>query len=209
MEQQTLILLFFVAALFVVAGSPCFATSVVKQGGRVEGEKTKRKQIGERMNIQKSNTDSSTLHSNQEGPRTTGEVSGSVSLTSDGTVWLTVFLDDIALLARVSTMTRTDRALAYQLIIEKLEGPSGIHGGATSGSISLLDEKERMIAFSTKDEATLECLRLIDSIGIELQEETRRSIPVAIRCGWRSPEAAKSMIEEAVALHQSQKDGEK
>ncbi len=132
-----------------------------------------------------------------------GEISGSVAVTGEGKVWLTVFLDDIAIMARVHLFERDNGELTYRLVIEELERAEGSHGSVSSDTLGVLDEKARMAEFSTQDEATLEILRLIDALDLDIQSGSRKTVPIAIGCGWRSPETTKTMIAEAIAAQKA------
>ncbi|MBC8202746.1 MAG: hypothetical protein H8E91_02850 [Planctomycetes bacterium] len=206
-DQQSLVLLFFVAAMFLVAGSPCFAQTCAGWGELYEGSRKERNVIKDNASISKMNIDKTTheqcpICASKETTselKPEGEISGSVSVTSEGNVWLTIFLDDIAIFARVHLFERENGELAYRLVVEELERAEGTHGSVSSDALGVLDEKARMAEFSTQDEATLELLRLIDALGLDIQSGSRKAVPVAIGCGWRSPETTKTMIAEAIA----------
>jgi hypothetical protein len=207
-DQQSLVLLFFVAAMFLVAGSPCFAMTFARHGEFRSRVRNKQTIMNDNMSMIKMKIEKTTHDrcpicasagvSKNEEPE--GEISGSVAITSDGTVWLTVFLEDIAILARVLLYDKDNGELAYRLIVEELERAEGTHGSVSSDTFVVLDEKARMAEFSTKDDATLELLQLIDALGLDIQSGTRKAVPIAIGCGWRSPETTKTMVAEAIAV---------
>jgi len=206
-DLQTTILLFFFSAIFLVASSPCYATSIAGQGGlrrgrRVKQNFVKQKMSISKMNVKKTRQDQYPCSGSKEFADSSelgGEISGSVSITEKGQVWLTVFLDDIAILASVYVIERDDEEFAYRLIIEKLDRAAGTQGSVSADTFSLLDKEARMTEFSTREEAVLEILRLIDALGLDVQSRTLKAIPIVIGCGWRSPETSKNMIAEAVA----------
>jgi len=206
-DQQTTVLLFFVAAIFLVASSPCFAISFTGQGELGRGRRVKQNYVKQKMSISKMNVkktrqDQYPCCGSKEFADSSelgGEISGSVSITEEGQVWLTVFLDDIAILASVYVIERDNEELAYRLIIEKLDRAAGTQGSVSADALSLLDKEARMTEFSTREEAVLELLRLMDALGLDVQPRTRKAIPIVIECGWRSPETSKKMIAEAVA----------
>ena len=134
-----------------------------------------------------------------DGLEAKGEISGSVVITGDGKVWLTVFLDDIAILAGISIFDREDGELSYRLVVEKLESAPGTHGSVSSDVLGVIDEAARMVEFSTEQEAVTELLRLVDALGLDIHAGTRRAVPLAIGCGWRSPKTTKNLIKEAIA----------
>jgi hypothetical protein len=205
-DQKSLLFLFFVVAMLLVAGSPCFSCTTVNQGGLVRGESKQKQVFKDNARISKMKPKKTIDHQypcgvtneNNEGTEPLGEVSGSVAITSDGQVWLTVFLDDIALLARVIVFEKENSELSYRFVIDKIERPNGTHGSVSSDVLSLIDEEARKAEFSSLDEAMLELLHLINALGLELQAGTRKAVQLAIGCGWRTPKTAKNMIEEAI-----------
>ncbi|MDP6542215.1 MAG: hypothetical protein QGF07_05450, partial [Phycisphaerales bacterium] len=213
--HQSLVLLFFVVAMFLVSGTPCFALLSSEQGEPRRERKKIQNFIKDKMSIIKMNLNARKhdqcpccqSKENANGTEPEGEISGSVALTGDGKVWLTVFLDDAAVLARINLFDRENGELTYRLVIEKLERATQTHCSVSSDVLNVLDEEARMAEFSCQDEASLELLRLIDVLGIEIQSGTRRAIPIAIGCGWRSPETCKQLIEEAIEA-QKDKNGE-
>jgi len=210
-DQQSLVLLFFVAAMFFVAGSPCFAHTCAEWGELGKRKRNKQNLIKDnmsitKMNIEKTKHDQCPICASNEvanGVEAEGEISGSVSVTSNGEVWLTIFLDEIAILARIHLFDRDSGELAYRLVVEELKRTEGPHGSVSSNMLGVLDEQARMAEFSSKDEATVEILRLIDVLSIDIQAGSRKAVPIAIGCGWRSPETTKNMIAEAIASQKS------
>lgn len=199
-DQQITVLLFFVAAIFLVTSSPCFAISIAGQGELGRGRREKQNMSISKMNVKKPRHDYLCWDNKEveDSSELGGEISGSISITEKGQVWLTVFLDDISILASVFVIERDNEELAYRIIIEKLDRAAGTHGSVSADAFSLLDKEARMTEFSTQLEAASELLCLMDALGLDIEPRTRKAIPIVIGCGWRSPETSKKLIAEAV-----------
>lgn len=207
MDHQTLLLLFFVLAIFMVAGTPCFAFSFAEQGElRSEGA-GKPQQLVQAIEtirtkrVKKSPDQFRPLNTtpNVHDGNPEGELTGSVSLTTEGQIWLTLFVDDVAILARVNMIELEDGELCYEVVVEKLERPPGTHGSVSSDVLGLLDEEARSVIFSSKEEAKSKLMLLFDALGVDLLAGTRMAIPHAIEHGWRSPRTCQQFVQKELA----------
>ena len=130
-----------------------------------------------------------------------GEISGSISITSKGELWLTIFVDTFSILAAIDVVDCDGGEYAYKFSI--------------AGLAELVDKSERSkiqtnssthpeIVFSTPEEASERFIELISNLGVELSQEAIRSVPFAINGGWKSPDECKQFIKNVMEAHEEE-----
>ena len=128
-------------------------------------------------------------------PQFTGEVAGSVSITSEGEVWLTVLIDEFSVLAQLEVIDISNEE-GFRLSIAALSAPEGEFGAVSMHLMPLIAKEKRVIEFKTQSEAIDNINQLFDDLGIPISKETIKSIPYAISCGWRTPAKCKEIVEQ-------------
>ncbi|MBC8309696.1 MAG: hypothetical protein ISR75_04950 [Phycisphaerales bacterium] len=128
-----------------------------------------------------------------------GEISGSVSVTSEGELMLTTFIDHYSFLSEIEVIENLQGQLEYKFTM------IGI-----AKAFDMADEKiddinrETQILevkFSSPEEASERLVSLVKNLGIDLTEESVRSVPFAVMGGWRSPEYCKDFIQSLMDKH--------
>jgi hypothetical protein len=128
-------------------------------------------------------------------PDVSGEIAGSVSVTSAGDVWLTTFIDDLSILAQIEVITKesVDR---YRFSIVAVATPAGEFGAVSPHLIPIITQENRVIEFKTKKEAIHKIEQLVGKMGIVLSEQSAKSIPYAVSCGWRPPSEFNQIVKQ-------------
>jgi hypothetical protein len=121
-----------------------------------------------------------------------GEISGSVSVTSEGELFLTTFVDYYSFLSSIEVIKTTDEKLEYKFriigiaeLIDKVNQKINIDR----------DTQILEVKFRSPKEASERLVSMVKNLGIELTEESVRSVPFAVMGGWRSPEYCKGFIQ--------------
>jgi len=128
-------------------------------------------------------------------PTVFGEIAGSVSVTSDGDVWLTTFIDELSILAQIEVIPK-ESVCWYRFSISAIAAPAGEFGAVSSQLIPLIAQEKRVIEFKTKKEAIHKIEQLVSEVGIVLSEESAKSIPYAVSCGWRPPSEFNQIVKQ-------------
>jgi hypothetical protein len=128
-------------------------------------------------------------------PTDFGEIAGSVSVTSDGDVWLTTFIDELSILAQIEVIPK-ESVCWYRFSISAIAAPAGEFGAVSSHLIPLIAQEKRVIEFKTKKEAIHKIEQLVSEVGIVLSEESAKSIPYAVSCGWRPPSEFNQIVKQ-------------
>jgi hypothetical protein len=124
-----------------------------------------------------------------------GEIAGSVSVSSDGELWLTTFIDEFSILARVDIVQDGKVALKYRLCVTAVDSPSGDFGEISSSLKPYFAQGKHITEFNSELDAANKIIKLFDDLGIALSKESLKSIPFAISCGWREPNECKRFID--------------
>ncbi len=124
-----------------------------------------------------------------------GEISGSVSVTSLGELWLTIFVDNFSILAQIDVVDDTNGELSYKFSI------AGIAELVDKTEGSKLKDKSQTrpeVLFKTPEEATERLTALVKSLGIELSKASLCSAPFAVQNGWHPPEECYAIIQSLI-----------
>jgi len=124
-----------------------------------------------------------------------GEIAGSVSVTSAGHVWLTTFIDELSILAQIEVILK-ESVCWYRFSIAAITAPAGEFEAVSSHLIPLIAQEKRVIEFKTKKEAIHKIEQLVSEVGIVLSEESAKSIPYAVSCGWRPPSEFNQIVKQ-------------
>ncbi len=120
-----------------------------------------------------------------------GEISGSVSVTSKGELWLTIFVDSFSILASIDVVDSDDGEFAYKFTVV---GIAELVNTSGPPKIQFDSPTRPAVLFSTPQEASQRLVELMKTTGIELTQESLSSIPFAVEGGWRPPEECKGFI---------------
>jgi len=121
-----------------------------------------------------------------------GEISGSISLSDLGELWLTTYLDMLSILSKIEVVEAACGSLEYKFRIV---------GIATLGEelAKVFDIEEAdpnlELQFRTPEEATDKLVAMAKALRVGITVESLRAVPCAVHCGWRSPEDCKSFIQ--------------
>lgn len=124
-----------------------------------------------------------------------GEIAGSVSVTSEGELWLTTFIDEFAILARIDIVQDGLVAPKYRVCVTAVDSPSGGFGEVSSSLKPHLAQGKHVTEFSSELDAKNKIIQLFDDLGIAISKASLKSIPFAISCGWREPDECKRFID--------------
>jgi hypothetical protein len=127
-------------------------------------------------------------------PQPSGEIAGSVSVTGTGEVWLSILMDELAILAQLEIIEMS-QAPGYKMSIAAVAAPAGEFGEVSPHLKPLMAQEKRVIEFSSEVQATSKIIQMFEDIGIVLSEETMKSIPYAVSCGWRSPAECQQFVK--------------
>jgi hypothetical protein len=128
-------------------------------------------------------------------PQLRGEIAGSVSITSDGEVWLTVFIDEFSVLAQLEVIDILNEE-GFRLSIVALAAQDGEFGAVSEHIMPLTAKEKRVIEFKTQLEAIENINQLFDDLGIPISKESIKSIPYAVSCGWKTPAKCREIVEQ-------------
>ena len=128
-----------------------------------------------------------------DGTLEPGEISGSMSLTSDGDLWLTIFVDSYSILAEIEVVEAEGDSVEYKFSVA---GIAELVESAESSKTQFHSEASPEILFRTPEEASERLVQLIRDIGIELTPESIRSVPFAVKSGWRSPKKCIQFVKK-------------
>ncbi|MBT4529622.1 MAG: hypothetical protein HOC27_00315 [Phycisphaerae bacterium] len=127
-----------------------------------------------------------------------GEITGSVSISSSGDLWLTIYVDYYSILAHVEVVHAKSHEWEYCLTV------AGI------GQLCELDEQttladippsEVSIQCGTQEEAVTKLTALVKQLSLQLTEPSLKTIPIAVECGWKEPRECQEMITSLVQKH--------
>ncbi|MBT4523599.1 MAG: hypothetical protein HOI88_05450 [Phycisphaerae bacterium] len=127
-----------------------------------------------------------------------GEISGSVSITASGELWLTVFIDELSILAQIEVITNQSEGMRYRFSVSAISSPDGTLSQVSSHVLQPASEENRFTEFSSQNDAANNLIRLFDEMGIAISIESLKSIPYAITCAWKSPEECQQFIEDLI-----------
>ena len=126
---------------------------------------------------------------------TAGEISGSVSVTASGELWLTVFIDELLILVKIEVVSNSKKSMSYRFFISAISALKGTLNQALPHVLPLVAKNNRTIECSTQNDAVHKLMQLFDEMGIAISQESMKSIPYAISCGWKTPEECHKFIE--------------
>jgi hypothetical protein len=121
-----------------------------------------------------------------------GEISGSVSVTALGELWLTIFIENLSILAQIEVVDRDNDRLAYKFTVA---GIAELVGSSQQSTFEKKPSSPPEVLFSNPTEATERLVELMKGLGFELTKESLLSAPFAVQNGWRSPEVCKKYIQ--------------
>ena len=124
-----------------------------------------------------------------------GEIAGSVSVSGLGEVWLTIFIDELSILAQLEVIDSISEG-QYRLSIVSIAAPAGELGTVSSNLLPLISQEKRSAEFRSKKEATNRIIQLFDDLGIAISPESLKSIPYAVACGWRNPTECQLLVKK-------------
>ena len=127
-----------------------------------------------------------------------GQISGSCSLTANGDFWLTILIDDFSILAKIDVIDDDSKDPYYRFSLSAIEYPEG---SACCFSPQLLPHaigQKRIVEFKDSEDATSKILEMFKSLGIAITDESLKSIPYAITCGWRSPKECRKIVKRLI-----------
>jgi len=127
-------------------------------------------------------------------PQLMGEIAGSVSVTGLGDVWITILIDELSILAQLEVIESTSEE-GYRFSIVSIAAPLGELGAVSPHLIPFIAQEKRVTEFSTKKEATNKIIQLFDDLGITISQESIKSIPYVISCGWRNPTECQQLVK--------------
>ena len=120
-----------------------------------------------------------------------GEISGSVTVTAIGELWLTIFIDRYSVLAKIQVVDEELGALSYSFAIA---GIMEISKGANHTVEQTGPEFVPITEFKTPEDAALKLIGLAKNLKLDISKESLKSVPFAIECGWRTPQECKQFI---------------
>jgi hypothetical protein len=128
-----------------------------------------------------------------------GEISGSVSLTSEGELMLTTFVDHYSFLSEIEVIENTQGELEYKFTIIAIAEAIDM----ADKKIDDIDGETHIleVKFSSPEEASERLVSLVKNLGIDLTEESVRSVPFAVMNGWRSPEYCQDFVQSLMDKH--------
>ena len=125
-----------------------------------------------------------------------GEISGSISITSCGDMWLMVLIDELSIIAKLD-IVEVDHCLnGYRLSIAAIESPSGSSDGVSPNLLPLAASESRAVQFTSPDEASSKIIQLFDNLGVVISKDSLLSIPYAISCGWKTPDDCHRIVTQ-------------
>lgn len=127
-----------------------------------------------------------------------GEIAGSCSVTTEGDVWLTIFIDEISVFAKLEVIERNVDPAFYRFSIIEFEYPKGTAGCTSPHILPLTAGNNRMVEFRDPVDASNKIIQMFDKMGIVIRQESLKSIPYAIYCGWRSPDECKNIVANLI-----------
>ncbi len=129
-------------------------------------------------------------------PQTThsGEISGSVTITDKGEVWISALIDEISIIAQVEFLGNELNWTGYRLSIVDVEILAKPNNEKSCSKVRTDATESNVVEFTTHAEASNQIIQLLKTLGIPLSSESIRSIPHAIRFGWKSPEESKQIV---------------
>lgn len=169
MEHSLILLLLFGLALLLATSTSLLATSGSGRGE--DGDEDS----------------SSFLDCNNHG-----EISGSTSVTSTGELWITIYIDQLSILAKIEVVEGENKVLRYKFSVTSISFPT------ESDSVKkphYVPKDALETHFDSPDQAVKALILMFKKIGIEFTDASIQSIPHAICCGWRSPEECKEFIQ--------------
>jgi hypothetical protein len=134
-----------------------------------------------------------------DGTLEPGEISGSMSLTTNGDLWLTIFVDSYSILAAIEVVEVEGSSFEYKFSVA---GIAELTESSESSKTQSHSETPPEILFSTPEEASERLVQLIRGMGIELTPESIRSVPFAVKSGWRSPEKCIQFVKKLIDEHE-------
>ena len=130
-----------------------------------------------------------------------GEIYGSVSVTSKGELWLTIFVDTFSILASIEVVDSDDEVFAYKFTVV---GIAELVNTIEPPKIHFDSPTRPVIVFSTPQEASQRLVELMKTMGIELTQKSLSSIPFAVEGGWRPPEECKEFLQALMEKHEEE-----
>jgi hypothetical protein len=125
-----------------------------------------------------------------------GEISGSVTITETGEVWLTALIDNISILAQVEIIGSESNWTGYRLSIVGVDSSVTCNNKKFRHAEESDAEEPNVVEFTDPADASNQIIQLLDNLGIPLSNESLRSIPHAIKFGWKSPTEGKQIVNE-------------
>ncbi len=124
-----------------------------------------------------------------------GEISGSISLSALGELWLTTYVDMLSILSKIEVVDVACCSLEYKL---RIVGIATLDEELAKVFDIEEEDSNLEIQFRTPEEATEKLVAMVKALGIGITEESLRAIPCAVHCGWRSPEDCKNFIQNTL-----------
>lgn len=129
-----------------------------------------------------------------------GEVSGSASVTSSGELWLTVYIDEISILAKIEVVDGNNDSLRYKFTVVSIAIPTESQLVKESNEVP---KGPLEVQFDSPDDAVSSLFAMFQKIGIEFSNASKQSINHAAHCGWRTPKECKEFIQNQVEKYKT------
>jgi len=131
-----------------------------------------------------------------------GEISGSVSITSSGELWLTIFVDQLSILAKISVVKNIEGTPMYSFAIIAIAEIASELENKPKQLFSHSDiNKNKVVTFTCPDEASKRIVEMLKNLKIELSQDALRSLPYAVSCGWKPPQECEILIQSLLKEH--------
>lgn len=122
-----------------------------------------------------------------------GEISGSITVTSNGELWLTTYVDNLVFLSEINVVELKKGEFAFKFTIVGIAELMAPLFTTTVKNHDVPPSTE--VLFTTPEEATERLTDLIQGLGIILTSASVKSIPYAVQCGWRTPRECTECIQ--------------
>ena len=129
-----------------------------------------------------------------------GEISGSASVTDSGELWLTIYIDQLSILAKIEVVDGKNESSRYKFSVASIDFH---HESPQMNTPDKLPEGPLEAQFETPDEAVSTLVSMFQKNGIVFTDASKQSIPFAVHCGWRSPKECKDFVQQLLENHET------
>ena len=130
---------------------------------------------------------------------TPGEISGSVSVSSSGEVWLTTYVERYSILTAIEIRPTEDNSYEY---VCSIVGIAELSGTEDRLSLSDVPTEELVFVTSREDDAIEKVTTLVERLGLHLEDISLQAIPHAMHCDWRDPRSSYAFIQKLLEDHE-------